>query len=262
MEIIRERDIDFHSLKKFKCKTNSESNLFYDDNFLYKIYRRSMLGVAERKEKKIKILNDGNKLDNVIIPDKMILRRNFMSGCGMDYINNATVLFDFSTKNRSIDDFFKMIFEISLSLRKIHNDPRNIVIGDLSFSNIIFDENMRHYFIDFDSCMVGKLQADMISFLLYDYNKERSYFGYNVDCNTDRLCLVLNTLYTIFHKNIDELTMDEFDEKAEKVMVLRGMRELVLEIKRKMKIAEVPYIDEFIPKKEIKVKQIVKSILV
>ena len=70
------------------------------------------------------------------------------------------------------------------------------------------------------------------------------------------ITLILNTIYTIFCKDVDSLSMYEFDSKAEKVSALKNMREIVLEIKKYGNIPTATYIDEFIPethKKRVRV---------
>lgn len=256
MEIIREKDINFKALTRIHSKTNSESRLFHDGEVLYKMYKETPLRLLNRKKHKIELLNGEDRLDNVIFPDKIILKKQVMSGCCMPYIDNATIMFYFATQSSDINVFLQLVSQISHSLRKIHNDPRNIVVGDLSFSNIIFDENMNHYFIDFDSCMIDKIPSDMISFLFDYYLNERGINYADINQNTDKLCLILNTIYTIFCKDVDSLSMYEFDSKAEKVSALKNMREIVLEIKKYGNIPTATYIDEFIPethKKRVRV---------
>lgn len=258
MEIIRERDIDFSNLKKLKCDVNSESRLYYDEDTIYKMFKNLSFKHLRRKQKKIELLSDGAVLNSVVMPNQQILKGFVLSGYTMDYINDSLPLFEFTRRSQNVYVFLQLVRRLSLSLKEIHNDPRNIIVGDLSFSNIIFDDDFKHYFVDFDSCMIDGISSDRICFLLSDYINKRGKYRIDINENTDRLSLILCTLYTIFLKQIDEISMYDFDMVADKVEMLKNMRNIVLEIKKYGKIIpDVPYLDEIIPitkiKKQIKI---------
>lgn len=259
MEIIREEDIDFIKLKRLYCKVNSESIIFYNKTKLYKMFKELSNWQLRRKKTKIELLHDGGELKDVVMPKEQIVNGIYLSGYTMDNIKNSIPIFDFTSRSKSINEFLNLIYRVSLSLRTIHNDPRNIVVGDLSFSNIIIDENMKHYFVDFDSCMIDKIPMDRIPAILDDYTKKRNIRLREINQDTDKFCLMLSTLYTIFRKDIDHVTMTEFDEKAERVNTLKNMREIVLDIKKNgNKIPNVPYIDEVIAKSTLSTKKRIK----
>lgn len=263
VEIIERKDISLDNLRKIKCTTNSEANLYSDGDILYKMYRNVNSKVVQRKMFKLLILNDGDNLKDVVIPDIMILDNSLLYGCGMDYIYDAIPVYKFTEKSKDIYKFLKLVRNISLSLRKIHNDPRDIVVGDLNFNNIIFDRYMNHYFVDFDSSMVDGINADRIPAILNLYAKRRGNYKFEINQETDRLSMLLSTLYMLFSKQIDYVTMNEYDEKAEKLEILRDMRKMVLEIKSTdFGIPNVPYLDEFIPSDGATVSSRIKNIRV
>ena len=213
-----------------------------------------------RKKVKLEALSDGEPLDSAILPNKIIMDNKLLSGYIMNYIKNATPIFCFFSKNKNINAFFKLMNDVSLSLRNIHNDPRNIVIGDLSISNIIFDENMKHYFVDFDSVMIGKLNEDRVPFALERYARRCGLNKYNIDRSTDRLCLILATLFVVFNKSIEEVSMREYDEVSERIETLKNMREIVLEMKKyNALIPNFPYLDELISPSVFQNKKKIKS---
>jgi len=258
MDIIRKADIDFKSLQRLKCRANSESNLYSDGENLYKIFKGLMPMQLRRKERKIEMLGDGTKIDNVILPESKIMDGNLLSGYNMMYVKDALILFEFAKRSKNINDFFRMVYEVSLTLRKIHNDPRNIVVGDLSFSNIIFDKNFNHYFVDLDGCMIGDIPSERLCFLLWDYVKYRGMYRFDVNKNSDVFSLMLCTLHTIFGVSVDNISMYDYDFISERVENLRNIRKFVVEMKKKNNfLPEVPYMDEVIKipsKKKIKVK--------
>lgn len=259
MDIIRNEDINFNNLKKLKCRANSESNLYTDGAILYKIFKELTPRKLKRKERKIELLNGGEKIDNIILPESKIINGNLISGYSMDYIKDSLILYEFTKKSKNINDFLKIIYEVSLTLRKIHNDPRDIAVGDLSFSNIIFDKNLKHYFVDMDGAMIDNIPSERISFLLNDYTILRGMYRFSIDKNSDIFSLMLCTLHTIFSIEIDKISMYDYDFVAEKNETLRNMREYVIEMKKKNNyIPSVPYMDEIIKlpsKQRIKIKK-------
>ena len=258
MDVVGREDIDFSSLRKLNCRANSESNLYYGGDTLYKIFKGLNPIELRRKERKIELLHDGDKIDNVVMPKSKVINGNLISGYSMDYIKDSLILFEFAKKNKNINDFLRLIYDVSLTLRKIHDDPRNIVVGDLSFSNIIFDEKFKHYFVDFDGCMINGISSERISFLLNDYTRLRGIFRFNVNKSTDMFSLMICTLHTIFGEEIDKVSMYDYDFVSERVETLRNIRKLVIEIKKRNNfIPEVPYMDEVIKvsgKKRVKLK--------
>lgn len=261
MEILRQSDINFRGLKRLKCYGGSESRLFYDEDTIYKMYKTLSHKELNRKKTKIELLADGGILEDTVMPKEEILRKNILTGFTMERIKNSLPLFDFTTRSNNLHDFIQLVRRVSLSLRKIHDDPRNIVVGDLSFCNIIFDNNFKHYFVDFDSCMIDGIPSDRICFLFDNYIKRRSIYEINIDENTDRLSLILCTLYTIFLKQVDDISMYEFDLVSEKLEALKNMREFVVEMKKYEDVVpSVPYMDEVIlaPSKK-RIKAIVQN---
>ena len=258
MDIVRKEDINFDNLRKLKCRANSESDLYTDEEVLYKIFQSITPRELRKKERKIELLSDGDKIENVILPESKIINGNLISGYSMDYVKDSMILFEFAKRSKNINDFLRVVYEVSLTLRKIHNDPRNIVVGDLSFSNIIFDKDFNHYFVDIDGSMIGDIPSERISFLLSDYTVLRGMYRFNVDKNSDIFSLMLCTLHTIFGIEIDNVSMYDFDFVAEKNETLRNMRKFVVEMKRKNNyIPNVPYMDEIIKlpsKKRVKTK--------
>ena len=261
MNIIEKKDIDFDSLSKYECTVHTESNLFYDDNYMYKMFNEdASKSYLLRKKVKLEALSDGTPLDSAILPIDIIMDNKVLSGYTMNYIKNATPIFKFNSKNNSINDFFRLMYGVSLSLRNIHNDPRNIVVGDLSISNIIFDENMKHYFSDFDSVMIGKLHEDRVPLALDRYARRCGLNRYDINKSTDRLCLILATLFVVFNKSIEEVSMREYDKTAEKVETIKNMRQIVVELKKhNAPVSDFPYLDELISDSVSQTKKKIKT---
>lgn len=241
MELLNFDDINYDKLKKLNSNNTTESTLFYDDKVIYKIYKNFI--ESYRKKKKILLLNDGESISNVIIPDKLILDGIFTLGCGMKYIKNANTF----RKYKNSISFILLLYLISLSLKKIHNDPRNIVIGDLHFDNIIIDGELNHYFIDIDSCMINGILPERISNIIMCYVQNRGNFSFDVSRETDKLSMFLAMIEAMFNKDIDRVSVYEYDKKIDEIYTLKNMREYFLKIKNtKGCIPDIPYLDELI----------------
>lgn len=246
MKILDVRDIDFCDLEMLDV-LSSEGTLYFDDKLFYKFFDWVMN--INNKEKKLILLNDNYGKLNAVIPHILIKNKHSLSGCAMTYIKDANSLIEYKKE----DNFISLLNDVSLSLMKIHNDPRNIVVGDLHFNNILVDKNMNHYFIDFDSCMVDGIPQDRLPNSLLSYIGSRGNFDFNVNCNTDRLCMLLSFVNSLFDKNIDGLSMYEYDEKAEKIYTLKNLREYIINVRNAYNyIPYVPYLYEVISKKDLK----------
>lgn len=254
MEILDIRDIDFSKLIILNYIRSSESTLYCDDELFYKLYDNLL--TASRKTKKLLLLNDGEIVPDAVIPNILIKNKCINYGCAMNNIKNSSGLI----KYKNSDKFIFLVNNVSISLEKIHSDPRRIVVGDLHFNNILVDTNGKHYFVDFDSCMVDGIPQDRLpkNFMNYVYN--RGNFKFKVGSDTDKLCMFLSVLGALFGKDIDDLTMNEYDERAEKLTTLRNMRNYVMEIKNNSNtIPEVPYLHELIsindfPGRKVKIR--------
>ena len=196
MEVLDIRDIDFGKLEYLDV-FSSEGSLYYDDKLFYKMYDN--LENIDNKEKKLLLLNDGINNFDAIVPHILIKNKLSTYGCAMDRVHEATSLI----KYNKTDIFMLLLCGVSLSLEKIHGDPRKIVVGDLHFNNILIDNNRKHYFIDFDSCKIDGIAQDRLSTNLMQYVRNRGNFKFDVDSRSDKLCMVLSLINALFGKEID-----------------------------------------------------------
>lgn len=242
MKILDIRDIDFNVLNMLDV-FSSECTIYYDEQLIYKFYDDVSSLILERKKKKIILLNEGELFSDVVIPNILIQNGKLMNGCAMENIKDSKSLI----KYRNSDIFILLLFTVSLSLKKIHNDPRNIVVGDLHFNNILIDNNRKHHFIDFDSCMIEGIIQDRLPRGLIEYISNRNNFDFDVSYKTDKLCMLLSTINALFGKEIDSVSLYEYDEKAEKIRTLKNMREIFLAVKdNSVGIPDVPYFSDFV----------------
>ena len=238
--------IDFSKLQRLNAKQHFESDLFHDEELLYKVFKNMPRYKLERKQRKIELLGEGEPLPITVMPQIEYLDNDLFRAFAMEYLKNCIPLFDIKNRSKFIQDFFKIIFKVSESVETIHQDPRNIVIGDLNFDNIIIDSQLNPHITDVDSFKIDGIPNDTIPAIFDDYLKQKGIAIINNEQNDDRMCLILSTLYMLFKQNIMQVPMYEYDKTAEKLKSLRNMREIVLEIKKSPIIPEVPYLHELI----------------
>lgn len=248
MNCIQKRDIDFSKLSELSCAYHSESNLYHDEQLVYKMFDLTFRELCV-KEKNLRLLQENKQLEqfHVLLPKKIIYNGRKLSGYMMDYIKDGIPLFDFSLSNLNVLDFLGMVKQASEYTRGIHQSGLNIVIGDLSFDNIIFDKDYQVYFCDFDSCVIMGDSTMMISSLLATYLKNH-HISLKLSKDTDKLCLILCTLYVLFPgKSIDSISMEEYDTLSTRIEFLQNIREYILNLKETNgSLPSIPYIDECI----------------
>ncbi len=241
------KEIDFSKLYEINCLANSEGNIYHDKKYFYKIYTKMPSYIIKRKELKINML-DGYDIENVILPKGKLKLNSKFKGIYSDYIKNSHSLYDFKKQNNKLSDYLKIINECTTTLKNIHENE--IVVLDLSFDNIIFDKNYKHYFIDFESCSLNNVVGDKIPLLTQDYIKYRQC-DYEVDYNFDRLSMLLCFIFSIFYKEIFEIDEYEYDKLSEKIKTLKNMKKIFVELKKRYKdLPYIPYMDELIEKDE------------
>lgn len=247
--------IDFSKLHKIDSQYHAESELFHDYKIAYKIFKGLSEYKLKKKQRKIELLADGPSLASTVMPIDEIFDKMSFSGSTMKYIDESISLFDFNKRSRDIHLFFQILMILSKSVQEIHQDPRDIIIGDLNFDNVIIDKNFNPYIIDIDSCQIDGLINETFPAILQLYYHIRGIKIMETTRNNDRLSLILCTLYVIFKKDIDSISVYDFDEKAERIQTLRNMRGFILETKKFQGIPEVPYIHELIAPGDIEIKK-------
>lgn len=239
-------DINFGKLKKIDCECHLEAILYNDNNKAYKIYYKFPKYKLERKERKIELLHNGVILPHVVMPIDKLSQGQKFKGYTMKYISDSIPLYNIKERSCDYKRLFQVLTIISKTLRTIHRDPRNILVGDLNSHNIILDRSFNPYFIDFDSCKIDGLDNETIPAILGAYIENRNIQTFKTNKNSDKLSLLLLTLDTIFEKDIDDIRMYEYDKKAEQIKTLKNIRSLVLDMRKTKKIPTVPYLDELI----------------
>lgn len=257
--------IDLETLSKMKCKDNIESDLYRDEELVYKIFKDFKdleKSVLDKKERKIELLHDGIPLPRSVMPKDKLTEKDIFGGYRMKYIAYSQTLYSLFKETNDINLFFQILLIVSQTVEEIHLDPRNIIVGDLHFGNILVDKNFNPYFIDLDSCGIDGISNETTPGTLNTYRYNREIKDFNATKNSDRLCLVLCTLGLLFKHHIDFVSMREFDKKAEQIETLRNMRELVDDIKKYSSMPQILYIHEFIASSDLQRQSLIPEFIV
>ena len=166
MEKIRFNDINFSNLQKLK-QQGTKSSIYKDGSICYKIL--DGLYDEEKEDLYKKLFDmDGLKIDNVLLPNKLIMKDNKLYGYTMDYFANSMPLSDkFIVRYVDCKKMFDYILKASQILRTIHS--HGIICQDLSFENILVDENGNVVFCDLDEFI------DINDNYIYDREKQLSF---------------------------------------------------------------------------------------
>lgn len=247
MEKINLSELSSKEIVNLDPDIHSESDIYTDYKSVYKILKDLSWEDMRLKKKKIEILSQIKGLECAVLPKSELFIGDKFIGYSMDYISGVTLFKrQFGMK---ILDYLKLISDISKMVREIHY--HDIVFGDLSFFNILIDEDGKFHFIDLDSVMIDDIPADRVSYLISEYYTYMNKCA-RFDINLDRLSLLLFVINYIFSLNLEEITMYEYDMKSEKLPFLKDMRKLIVKLKSGKVNTHVPYLDEVIDRRVLK----------
>ena len=199
MEKIEWNDIDWVFLKRMK-NNGTKSRMYIGGNTCIKI----LCDLSEEEEKIMyrKLLEmEGLSIQGVLLPKSLIVENDHLKGYTLDYWKDAINFFDYFTSTRYLEcqDFLTAVKKTSLILREIHKEK--ILCQDLSFDNILIDQNGNVKYCDIDGCSYKGISSPYVSLLLkrflVDFRKNESVV---LSENTDRLSLLLSFFYLIYFK--------------------------------------------------------------
>ena len=249
MNLIRISSINFETLERLNIKNSAESTLYVNKSHktLYKIYSSNV--DRGYKKRVLMFMELFGELPHVIKPDTVIRADvgSAVEGCAMRYIDKSIELKSFFSKYESNELLFHILIEISKTLKTIHD--REIIYGDLNFRNILLDNNLKHYFCDFDSLSING-DFCSISNLLNDYinYQDMSINRLLLSQNTDRLTMYLYFLGLLSDNDKRIVTDYKYCELKELFPFLERSKSVFEQIKCKTgQIPEIPYLHEIIP---------------
>ena len=212
MEFINFQDINLSSMHLSKTQ-GTKSTVYIDNDKCYKILDK--LYISEKRKLLEKFIDmDGIIINGILFPKELIIEDDRLVGYTMDYFKDSMNLYDFFTRGRFVDinDIFSAVKKASLIVRKAHEN--GIILQDLSFDNILSNDNLDIKICDIDGCKYKRKMSPFISMIMHNYYDVFMKKPYTVDENFDNQSLLLSMLLSIYHNMA--FSMDTYDKLSDK----------------------------------------------
>lgn len=246
MNRIKIQDIDFSSLNIMEHQ-GSKSIIYEDDDMCYKMLNLDCFYSYELDILERKLLDmDGIAIDGAYLPIDLIIEDGNLIGFALKKFKNSISLYD-KFSGQLID--FKELFDYTIKachiLRELHN--HKIICQDLSFDNILVDNNGNVAFCDLDGCSYNGFESPFIAMpmkkLIEGYRKEE----FVVSENFDRISMLVSLYYLIYNKYLYSIPKTDFDILSSEVLTIKKAMFYINDLLDKSKvIPEVPYLDDLI----------------
>lgn len=245
MQKIKIQDINFELLTKLS-KQGSKSTIYKNNKDCIKILDKLKKEEKASLYEKLIAMND-LKINNVILPETLIMDNDQLIGYIMEYFENSLTLNNKYIKYRFVNcqNIFTDVINASKILKEIHKE--NILCQDLSFDNILVNKDGIIKFCDLDGCCYNEYNSPFISLLLkrflIDYRKENIYLNKNLD----KLSMILSFYYLLYLKEIQKLSNKKYKSLSNNINTLEILAPTIKDLlDRNKSLIELPYLDEII----------------
>ena len=243
MEQIKLKDINLNSLKKLE-QQGTKSTVYRNGTSCIKM----LDGFYEEEKDALfkKFLDmEGLEIENVLLPKELIVSNGKLEGYTMDYFPSVSLNSKFEVRQVDTKVLFDYVYKASKILREIHRN--GIICQDLSFENILVDDNGNVKFCDLDGCSYKDNVSPFVSLIMkryfIDYRKEQLLLCTNLD----RVGMMLSFFYIVYAKELQKLNRKSYSKLAEKSNTLEEMRKYAnLLLDRSNPVPAIPYLDELI----------------
>ena len=243
MEQIKLKDINLNSLKKLE-QQGTKSTVYRNGTSCIKM----LDGFYEEEKDALfkKFLDmEGLEIDNVLLPKELIVSNGKLEGYTMDYFPSVSLNSKFEVRHVDTKVLFDYVYKASKILREIHKN--GIICQDLSFENILVDDNGNVKFCDLDGCSYKDNVSPFVSLIMkryfIDYRKEQLLLCTNLD----RVGMMLSFFFVVYAKELQKLNRKSYSKLAEKSNTLEEMRKYAnLLLDRSNPVPAIPYLDELI----------------
>lgn len=243
MEQIKLKDINLNSLKKLQ-QQGTKSTVYRNGTSCIKM----LDGFYEEEKDALfkKFLDmEGLEIDNVLLPKELIVSNGKLEGYTMDYFPSVSLNDKFEVRHVDTKVLFDYVYKASKILREIHRN--GIICQDLSFENILVDDNGNVKFCDLDGCSYKDNVSPFVSLIMkryfIDYRKEQILLCTNLD----RVGMMLSFFFVVYAKELQKLNRKSYSKLAEKSNTLEEMRKYAnLLLDRSNPVPAIPYLDELI----------------
>ena len=243
MEQIKLKDINLNSLKKLE-QQGTKSTVYRNGTSCIKM----LDGFYEEEKDALfkKFLDmEGLEIDNVLLPKELIVSNGKLEGYTMDYFPSVSLNDKLEVRQVDTKVLFDYVYKASKILREIHRN--GIICQDLSFENILVDDNGNVKFCDLDGCSYKDNVSPFVSLIMkryfIDYRKEQILLCTNLD----RVGMMLSFFFVVYAKELQKLNRKSYSKLAEKSNTLEEMRKYANALlDRSNPVPAIPYLDELI----------------
>lgn len=242
MEKIDVKEINLDSMSKLQ-HNGASSDIYINGDECIKIFTGYYLEDKINIYKKFMEI-DGTSISNVLFPKILLMQDNILQGYIMDYFETSN-LYDYFTQSRFIDinEILKATKKASLIIKELHK--KNIICQDVSFDNFLIDKEGTIRLCDTDSFSYNGINGSFVSGLvanfIYNFKNQKIVIDYNLD----RLSLLLAMYMTLYHRELEFLTKDQYYLLSDKIQTLSKLERIVKSLLSK-DYTYIPYLDEII----------------
>lgn len=189
---------------------------------------------------------DGINIDAVLFPKALIVDGCILEGYTMDYFENSIPLSNkFLTKYFNCHDLLFYVDKASKILRNIHK--HNIIYQDLSFENILVNNEGDIAFCDIDGCRYKNHGSPFFSIVfkefLVDYRKSKVSSGEDVD----KISMILSFYLLMYNQVLQKITKKQYCTLSNHINTLENLKQCAnMLVNKSCTIKDVPYLDEVI----------------
>lgn len=244
MEEMKSKEIDLSTLQKLQSQ-GTKSTIYTDGDICYKFL--DGLYPNEKRDLHRKFLDmAGIKIDNVLLPQDLIIENGRLKGYTMRYFANSMPLSDkFLKRYFNCNELLLYVEKASTILRNVHSN--GIVCQDLSFENILVNDKGNVAFCDIDGCTYKGHTSPFFSVLfkefLVDYRKSKISTKEDVD----KVSMILSFYLTMYGEVLQRITKKQYHTLSDNIHTLENLREIAnILVDKKCPIQDIPYLDEVI----------------
>lgn len=244
METIKFQEINLSALRKLHSQ-GTQSTIYTDEIICYKFL--DSLYPNEKRDLYKKFLDmDGIKINDVLLPQNLIIEDDNLKGYTMKYFANSMPLsHKFLKRYFNCNELFVYVEKASRILRNIHNN--GIVCQDLSFENILVDDDGNIMFCDIDSCTYKEHSSPFLSALLKGFLVDFRNSKVSTKEDIDKISMILSFYLIIYGEVLQKITKKQYHTLSDKIQTLENLRDIAnILVDKRCPIIDIPYMDEVI----------------
>ncbi len=244
MEEIKFKEINLSILRKLQSQ-GTKGTIYTDGIICYKFLDGLYPDEKRDLYKKFRDM-DGIKIDNVLLPQNLIIEDGNLKGYTMQYFANSIPLSDkFLKRYFNCNELFVYVVKASKILRNIHNN--GIFCQDLSFENILVDDKGNIAFCDIDGCTFREHYSPFISLLFKKFLIDFRHSEVSTIEDIDKISMILSFYLEMYGEVLQKITKKQYHVLSDHIQTLRNLQNTAnMLVNKKCQINDIPYMDEVI----------------